>query len=289
MRITLALLAVLLCPLSALAQGSFGLGVGPGYGNATGYSSAFPGAAQVPSQGYGGASVSGGYGSGYGGGLAAGVSSFKALEVSRGDTIFSGLSLLHDPLEQVDLHLLYNQSITLAQNSAAYADAANQRANTIIQQHMAYAGRVAEIRAQTVAAATAMQAVGSVGIQASATVGSAGGAAVLPPIQAAPQSYPVPSQLPAQPRPTSVLIPSGGGAQQICNSKCVQCHNPSDSSAGLDLSDLSRLNENQARSILERITHADPARRMPLGSKAGDPGQPLEMHEITAFFQAVQR
>jgi hypothetical protein len=230
----LPVLLLLLTPALAAGQGSFGLGHGA-Y-NTSGYSSAFPGA-----------SVPGATGA--------------AVEVSRGNTIFSGLTLLHDPIEQVDLHLLYQQSIQLAQQSAAYADQANQRANQVVAAHQAAAAQLSGLRARSQAASVLMSAVSQAG--ESALTG------------ASPYTS-TRAQPPAGPAPT---LP-GLSAQAVADGRCVRCHNSADRKGGLDLTNFASLAPPQVDAVRERITAADPGQRMP-------PDGQLSPDEISALTGAA--
>jgi hypothetical protein len=67
----------------------------------------------------------------------------------------------------------------------------------------------------------------------------------------------------------------------IITNKCVRCHGPAKAEAGLNLANLGILDPSYDAKILDRISTADPARRMPKGGT-------LTPDEIAVFFRASQ-
>ena len=70
-------------------------------------------------------------------------------------------------------------------------------------------------------------------------------------------------QLHLDSQPTAAINPKS--VASIFAAKCGNCHNAAKKDGGLDLSDLSKLDSSYEFKILDRLTTADPAKRMPKG------------------------
>ena len=94
---------------------------------------------------------------------------------------------------------------------------------------------------------------------------------------------------PSNPNPTVPPLPTDnlGQIQQMFNLRCVSCHGGNTPKGGLNLEDAKRLTAVQVDSVLTRVTHSDPAKRMPLTAE-GKPGEPLPMHELKLLFKSSQ-
>jgi mono/diheme cytochrome c family protein len=196
----------------------------------------------------------------------------------QGATVF-GYNEIADVYGNVDLGELYQSAIRLAESSNRYgAEATNgtqklidnfgDRAQGLLSQQLA----IAEINAKTAGVTNAARALGDA-IKAESrlhvekrTVG--------------PQSPPAP------PQPSSSPILDEPTAKDSLNDlaslvqvKCFSCHGGKTTEAGLNLGDLTKLDEPAVAKILARITSANPEKRMP-------PGKPLSTEELRLFFEA---
>lgn len=75
--------------------------------------------------------------------------------------------------------------------------------------------------------------------------------------------------------------------QALFTAKCTACHSAAKKQGGLDLSSVTALTPTQVDRILERVSHADPAKRMPLAAD-GKPGEPLGLSELKLLYKSTQ-
>jgi mono/diheme cytochrome c family protein len=194
----------------------------------------------------------------------------------QGATVF-GYNEIADVYGNVDLGELYQSAIRLAEGSNRYGSEATSgamklvdqfgdRAQGLLSQQLA----IAEINSKTAGVTNAARALGDA-IKAESRLHiekrTEGPAPPRPPS----------SGSPILDQPTAKANASFDGLTALVTAKCVSCHGGKTTEAGLNLTDLGKLDEAAVAKILARITSANPEKRMP-------PGKPLEPEELRLFF-----
>lgn len=194
----------------------------------------------------------------------------------QGTTVF-GYNEIADVYGNVDLGDLYQSAIRLAESSNRYgAEATNgtqklidnfgDRAQGLLSQQLA----IAEINAKTAGVTNAARALGDA-IKAESRLHlekRTEGPAPLPPREGG---------SPILDEPTAKQ--SLDSLASLVQVKCFACHGGKTTEAGLNLGDLTKLDDAAVNKILSRVTSANPEKRMP-------PGKPLEPEELRLFFDA---
>lgn len=204
-----------------------------------------------------------------------GQQQYSQYPAQQGQTVY-GYRELADIYGNVDLGALYNSVLRLREQSYGYESKATSETHALVGELGGQMARIKEIEAKGAAARAALEAA------------SAKDRATL--LREFWSTYPNR----AAPSTTAPKGGTGGvGAneafktmQAIVKTKCAACHNSDKKNGGLDLSNLDALTDNQGKSILERIVHPDPTKRMPLKSDLS-PGTPLTQQEIAAFYLAA--
>lgn len=195
-------------------------------------------------------------------------SSYSQQPAQQGSTIY-GYSELADIYGNVDLGALYNSVLRLRSQSYQNESAATSETHALVGELGGQMARIKEIEAKGYAAAAALEAANA---KDRATL-----------LREFWQSYP-------QEKAAAVMEQQGTSntevyrsLQTLVQNKCVACHNPNKQSGGLDMTALAQLSSEQGESVLQRIIHPDPARRMPLAADGG-PGHALSAAEVALFF-----
>jgi mono/diheme cytochrome c family protein len=200
----------------------------------------------------------------------------------QGATVF-GYNEIADVYGNVDLGELYQSAIRLAEGSNRYGSEATNgamklvdqfgdRAQGLLSQQLA----IAEINAKTAGVTNAARALGDA-IKAESrlhiekrTEGPG------PP---KPTPHHGGSPILDEPNAKAAANESYDNLTALVNSKCVSCHGGKTNEAGLNLTDLGKLDDSAVAKILARVTSANSEKRMP-------PGKPLETEELRLFFEA---
>ncbi len=202
---------------------------------------------------------------------------YSQVPTAQGATVY-GYNEIADVYARTDLGEIYNNALRLAEQSNKYgADATNgayrlvdqlgDRASGLLSQQMA----IAEIQAKTNGAKALVDS-----LKAESRLH----------IEKRTEGPPVPN--PPAPGESPVLDEPAAKATgdvydkltALVNTKCVSCHGGKTTQAGLNLTDLGKLEQKQVDAIFSRITSQDSEKVMP-------PNKPLTRGEIGLFFQAV--
>lgn len=213
------------------------------------------------------------------------------LPTQQGSTIYGyptgaqSFTSVADIYGNVDLGALYDQAIRLASDANKYGSTATVGVNALIDSAGARRAQVAEILAKGQATsqialasaeiAKATAAANSVHIERQYTP------AVEANAQASVSGYGGDSAV-----SSTETTELRAGLERIFRTRCVSCHG-AEPKGGLDLRSIDTLSEQDAESVLDRIVHPDPAKRMPLAADYS-PGTPLPMEEIKLIFAAAQ-
>jgi len=213
----------------------------------------------------------------------------------QGSTVY-GYSTVAQSYGAVDMAQLYNQAGRLTAQAQQLSGQATTDFSALISQEGNNRARVAEIIAKGQAAAQTLQAVSSGNTTQNSTqslqlrVVSQGGRLNVitendPTVTEAPATPATP--VPPDPRPDpQPNVPGGGNTSALVNviqNKCTVCHSTANAKGGLDMTKYFQLDQAVKAKILARITHIDPAKRMPIKSD-GTPGQSLSTAEMKLFF-----
>lgn len=95
----------------------------------------------------------------------------------------------------------------------------------------------------------------------------------------------IPPPPPDRTSPSPLPADNLGQIQLMFNARCVMCHSGTTPKGGLNLTNVSVLNAAQVESVLNRTTHPDPLKRMPLTAE-GKPGEPLSTAELKLLFKS---
>lgn len=200
---------------------------------------------------------------------------YGQLPVAQGNTLYGySYSSVADVYGNTDIGAMYNLAIRLAGDQVAVSDKATGNAMALVAQAGRERSRIVEILAkgQVIAQANASAAAlaqsispgPSVDVQSSTTRGS--------------------GQTEIVKQPSGRLEP--GAVQQVFDKNCVSCHRQGVEKGGLSLEDASKLSGEDVGKILDRVTSADPKRRMPQASD-GHGGASLSLEEIATLFKAA--
>lgn len=184
----------------------------------------------------------------------------------QGSTVY-GYSQISQPYGNIDVAALYQQSSRLTQNAQTLAGQAHSDFTAAVREQGAAVRDVAEIQAIGQTAAAIVQslksdpATFSREFQFSVTQGNDG-------------------QVQVQPMAGAAVDPV-----KLLQDRCVSCHSGKEPKGGVDLTLWPNFSRDQRRAVFDAVTHADPAKRMPLGP-GGQAGAPLELPEIESLMRA---
>lgn len=200
---------------------------------------------------------------------------YGQLPVAQGNTLYGySFSSVADVYGNTDIGALYNQAIRLAGDANAYADKANTNAMSLVAQAGRERTKVAEILAK-----------GQVIAQANASA-----AALAQSVSPGPEVNVVQSAVTKGSgetvvnRDPSPVAP--GSVQKIFNQYCVKCHRAGKEAGGLNLEDAAKLSQQQADSVIQRITSPRAELRMPKPEGNGAP-ESLPIEDIKTIIKAA--
>lgn len=226
----------------------------------TGYGQGVPYA-----QGYGGVTMA------YPGnaGVLSGQATYSQLPVAQGSTIY-GYTQSADIFGNTDIGQLYNMALRLGSESNKYGSEATINAQNLVGELGKAASAVEETRAKAEGVARIAEA------EAKATVAKI--QALKGPDRATvtTQSFKVESGNTKQSQigitPQANVAAQGDNLrrlQSIFDTNCISCHKPGGKHSELDLTDVTKLTDNDVDKIIERIESHDLTKRMPQGSDGG--------------------
>jgi mono/diheme cytochrome c family protein len=187
---------------------------------------------------------------------------YSQLPTAQGSTLYGqAFTETADIYGNLDLGVYYDQAIRVLADSGRLHDSAIQGTLSLLDQAGQNQTRVAETLARGEADARRFQAL-----------------AELAKANAVPNSAHVSRQFSVQQgsgqtQVDGQTVPGIGRLQTVFNQYCVKCHGGVKTEGGLNLSDVSRLDEKTGENILDRITTSDPGKRMP---RTAD-GKPLSL------------
>lgn len=190
---------------------------------------------------------------------------------ASGSTLYgyssSALSALYgDPSPNI----LYQQAARLTERAQDLAGQGNQGFQDLLAKEATGRQNAAQIMARGLAAATALQAAQGQGTSQTQTTTT---------IQ---QGTGTQTQTTVTPAPQPPPSPVANQRQAVVTMKCASCHNAVTKKGGLDLT--GNLSPDVLALCFERVTHADPSKRMPQKA-GGGPGEPLSPQEMRFFAQ----
>lgn len=196
----------------------------------------------------------------------------------QGATVY-GYSSVADVYGDVDLGALYQQAIRLGEQGQAFGAKAASDAASLVAQEGENRARVSTILAEGQVAVEKLRAVrpepqGTIKTQQFR-------------VEIGPNGQP--SIQPATPQASASAAVDAGVAeayrlaQELSDAKCVRCHGGAETHANLDLSDLSKLTQDQTDAVLRSIIDPNPETRMPKDAP------PLTQEERRIFYRAAGR
>lgn len=198
----------------------------------------------------------------------------------QGATVY-GYNEISDIYGNVDLGDLYQSAIRLAEASQRSGDSATNgafrlvdqfgdRAQGLLSQQLA----IAETNAKANGVTNAARALGDA-LQAQSRIH------VEKRTETPTPAPPQPGGSPVLDQPSAKADDTFNRVTALVQTKCASCHGGKTTEAGLNLTDLGKVDEATVDKILKRITNPNPEKSMP-------PGKPLTRAEISLFFQAAQ-
>lgn len=223
----------------------------------------------------------GGSGSGYTTVQSVDAYGYSQRSAPQGSTVY-GYNEISDIYGNVDLGELYQSAIRLAEGSNRYGAEATSGAQKLIDQFgdraqglLSQQLAIAEINAKTAGVTNAARAIGDA-IKAESRLHLEKRTEKTP---QPPQPQPHTGGSPILDEPAAKVNESFDNLTALVNAKCFTCHGGKTTEAGLNLTDLSKLDDKAVEKVLARVTSANPEKRMP-------PGKPLSPDELRLFFEA---